>query len=95
MPAPKWRTWAFLLGSREGLQAQASPPPAPSATYRRPRFAGCTTGPGLGRPTHGGPPPHGHPAPREPAREGGAQAGRATLPPRGGARMFTCLEVGS
>jgi len=27
MPAPTWRTWAFLMNSREGSQAQRPPPP--------------------------------------------------------------------
>jgi len=29
MPAPRWRTWAFLLDSREGAQANMLPPPPP------------------------------------------------------------------
>jgi len=30
MSAPRWRTWAFLLDSREGSQAHMPPPPPPN-----------------------------------------------------------------
>jgi len=29
MPDPRWRTWAFLLDSREGAEANMPPPPPP------------------------------------------------------------------
>jgi len=34
MPAPRWRKWAFLLDSREGLQAQMPPTPLPPPTHQ-------------------------------------------------------------
>jgi len=49
MPSRKWRTWAFLLDSREGSQAQAPLPPAPPPIiFVGPSIAGGTTGPDPG-----------------------------------------------
>jgi len=30
MPAPRWRTWAFLMDSREVKQTRTPPPPQPN-----------------------------------------------------------------
>jgi len=67
---------AGLTGGGAGADAPAPPLPPPP-------IPGGTPGHGPGRPTHFGTPPHGHVASRKSAREGGAQAGRAALPPRG------------
>jgi len=34
MPAPRWRTWAFVLDSREGSQTRMPPPPLPQPTHQ-------------------------------------------------------------
>jgi len=44
MPAPRWRTWAFLLDSREGAQASMLPPPAPILPQKS--TPGCRRRPG-------------------------------------------------
>jgi len=84
MPAPRWRTWVFLL--RRG-QIQACPNhPRRSSPKRWPPGVGGVPGRGPGCTTHGGTPPQRHTAPRELARPGGAQSGRATLPSNGASR---------
>jgi len=82
MPAPRWRTWAFLMDSREGSQSRTHRPPQPTLPPVAPPRARAAPGRGHGRATHDGAPPHGHTAPQESAWEIGTQAGRATLPPR-------------
>jgi len=36
MPAPRWRTWALLMDSREGLQSRTPPPARPTLPSRPP-----------------------------------------------------------
>jgi len=85
MPAPRWRTWAFLLDSREGCRRKchsqrAEPPTAGPLLPEAPRG----TDPGAELMTAQR---HTDKLPaRNLAREVGMQAGRAALPPHGATR---------
>jgi len=74
------------VGLTDGLPGGVAVTHAPTSPadppVQAPTRAGPAPGREPGRATHVGAPPHGHAALRESAREGGSQAGRATLPPR-------------
>jgi len=67
VPAPRWRTWAFLLDSRPPLlPGPAGPPPAVAAAVAQtdpaPSSAGDASSPRPGRGPHGRTQARGHPA---------------------------------
>jgi len=76
MLAPKWRRGppCWTHGRVDRRKGPTNTPHhhhlSRPTTHRWPHFAGGTPRPGPGRLTHGGPPPHGHPALRESARKG-------------------------
>jgi len=80
IPALRWRTWAVLLESMEGSQAQMHPPhPSPSqAPHYRRRPGARTRAPNSLWPTATR-----TRCPKKSARDGAAQAGRETLLARG------------
>jgi len=75
---------AGFPGGAAGTHAQTTPA-APPAKVGPPGVGGAPDR-GPGSTTHDGTPPHRYTAPRESSREGGAQAGRATLPSNGATR---------
>jgi len=88
---------------RQGCLCDAGEPPLPGVLDEGGRHAQTPTAgppieegsprPGPGRPVHDAPPPHGHPSPRESARKGGPQAGRATISQHGASRGCPCQPV--